>query len=141
MTRSLKGILLLFIEPYITGTRDSEKYIFPYITKVSVAINSSLNMLYNEGIKSQNMLVEASRFFVKEKSKTEHMTLQKFYTGNKFGLVIDLRSMVDQTIHGSGTRLVNTTDGFQLQIERKTKSFCNLNCHVFVSRQLESVQF
>ena len=31
--RSVKGILLLFVEPYATGTRDSEKYIFPDLKK------------------------------------------------------------------------------------------------------------
>ena len=46
------------------------------------------------------------------------MTLKKFYTDNKFGLLIDLRSMASQEMHGSGTHLVNTTDGVQLEIER-----------------------
>ena len=31
--RSMKGLLLLFVEPYTGGTRDSEKYIFPDIKK------------------------------------------------------------------------------------------------------------
>ena len=31
--RSMKGILLLFVEPYTAGTRDSEKYIFPDLKK------------------------------------------------------------------------------------------------------------
>ena len=31
--RSMKGILLLFVEPYTAGTRDSEKYIFPTLKK------------------------------------------------------------------------------------------------------------
>ena len=31
--RSMKGILLLFVEPYTAGTRDSEKYIFPALKK------------------------------------------------------------------------------------------------------------
>ena len=42
--RSLKVILLLFVEPYSAGTRDSEKYVFPELTKVSVTINGSPNM-------------------------------------------------------------------------------------------------
>jgi len=78
------------------------------------------------------------------------MTPQKFYTDNKFGLLIDLRSMADQTMHGSGTRLVNTTDGVQLEIKRKASGSGNVNCHVFVvsdsqfnivDKQLESLQF
>ena len=31
--RSMKGILLLFVEPYTAGTRDSEKYTFPALKK------------------------------------------------------------------------------------------------------------
>ena len=45
------------------------------------------------------MWEEARHFFVKEKNKTENINLTKFYTGDKFWLLIDLRSMADQTIH------------------------------------------
>ena len=75
--------------------------------------------------------------------------MTKFYTGDNFGLLIDMRSMADQDIHGSGKRIVNSTDGDQLEIERKAERSGNVNCHVFViadsqfnimERQLESVQ-
>ena len=59
-------------------------------------------MLYNNGIESRDIWSEVSRFFMKEKHKPQFMNLQKFYTGNKFGLLIDLRSMVSQEMHGSG---------------------------------------
>ena len=55
----------------------------------------------------------------------------KFYTDNKFKLVIDLRSMTDTTMQGSGVRLVNTKDGVFLEIKRKTSASGNLKCHVF----------
>jgi len=148
--RSLKAILLLFMEPYDRGARDSKKYIFPDLTKVSVTINGSPNMLYNNGIEGKDMWEEARRFFVKEKNKTENMNLTKFYTGDKFGLLIDMRSMEDQTMHGSGTRIVNSTDGVQLEIERKAVGTGKVNCHVLViadsqfnisGRQLQSVQY
>ena len=147
--RSMKGILLLFVELYTAGTRDSEKYIFPDLKKISVTVNGSPNMLYNNGIESRDIWSEVSRFFIKEKYKPQHMTLEKFYTKNKFGLLIDLRSMASQKMHGSGTRLVNTTDGVQLEIERDGKGTGTVNCHVFiisdcqfniVDNQLESVQ-
>jgi len=76
--------------------------------------------------------------------------LKKFYTGNRFGLLIDLRSMANQTMHGSSTRLVNTTDRVQLEIERKSTGSGDVYCHIFVisdaqfsilGRQLESVQY
>ena len=81
--RSLKAVLLLFEEPYTEGTRDSEKYIFPDITKVKVTIKGQPSMVYNSGIAGTDMWVEAHCFFVKEKNKTEHINLTKFYTGDK----------------------------------------------------------
>ncbi|KAL9982942.1 hypothetical protein ACROYT_G005057 [Oculina patagonica] len=76
-------------------------------------------MLYNNGIEGMDIWGEVKRFYMKEKNQTQHMTLQKFYTEDKFGLLIDLRSMADHSMHGSGTRLVNTKDGVQLELERK----------------------
>ncbi|KAL9953603.1 hypothetical protein ACROYT_G041046 [Oculina patagonica] len=146
--RSMKGILLLFIEQYNKGARSSEKYINSDLTKVSVTVNGSPNMLYNNGIEGMDIWKEVKRFYMKEKNKTQHMTLQKFYTEDKFGLLIDLRSMTDHSMHGSGKRLVNTKDGVQLELERKAGGSGNLNCHIYVisdaqmnimGRQLESV--
>ena len=53
-------------------------------------------------------------------------------------------------MHGSGTRIVNSSDGVQLEIERNANGSGVVNCHVFVisdaqfnimGRQLESVQY
>ena len=65
--RSMKGILLLFVEPYTAGTRDSEKDIFPDLKKIGVTINGSPNMLYNNGIESRDIWSEVSRFFHERK--------------------------------------------------------------------------
>ena len=147
--RSMKGILLLFVEPYTAGARDSEKYGFPDIEKVGVTINGSPNMVYNNGLEGEDAWRQASRFFMKENHKPQHMTLQKYYAEDKFGLLIDLRSMASQEMHGSGTRLVNTTDGVQLEIKRTTGKG-PFKCHVFVisdaqfniqNRQLDSVMY
>ena len=146
----MKGLLLLFVEPYTAGARDSEKYIFPDIKKISVTIKGLPNMLYNNGIESQDIWTEVSRFFMKEKHKPQHMNMQKFYTDDKFGLLIDLRSMASQEMHGSSTRLANTTDGIQLEIERSATGSGDVNCHIFIisdsqfnvmNKQLESVQY
>ena len=147
--RSMKGILLLVVEPYTAGARDSEKYGFPDLEKVHVTINGAPNMLYNNGIEGEDAWRQTSRFFMKQKHKPQHMTLQKFYAEDKFGLLIDLRSMASHEMHGSGTRLVNTTDGVQLEIKRKTGKG-PFNCHVFVisdaqfniqNRQMDSVMY
>jgi len=108
------------------------------------------NRLYNNGIEGKDMWEEARNLFVKEKNKTEHMNMTKFYTDDKFGLVIDMRSMADRDMHGSGMRIVNSADGVQLEIERKAEGSGDVKYHVFVisdsqfnlmDRQLESVQF
>ena len=58
--------------------------------------------------------------------------------------------MESQKMHGSGTRIVNSTEGIQLEIERDGKGSGKVNCHVYVisdaqfnimSSQLQSVQY
>jgi len=81
------------------------------------------------------------------------MDMTKFYTGDRFGLVIDMRTMADQSMHSSGTCIVNSTDGVQLEIERKKseqKDAGNVKYHIFViadsqlnlmGSQVEDVQY
>ena len=158
--RSLKGILLLFINPYKAGARDTEHYFNPDITKVSVTVNGRPDRVYNEGISGKDMWNELTRYF-KPQGHTHkrgqpyaggspNMTLANYLTANKFGLWIDLRSMADTTMHGNGQRLVNTQDGVQLEIERTASGSGTTNCHIFsisdsqmniMGQQLESVQF
>ena len=59
--RSLKGILLLFINPYNPGARDSENYFNPDITKVTVTVNGVPNRVYNDGISGKDMWNEITR--------------------------------------------------------------------------------
>ena len=130
--KSLKAILLLFTEPYTAGARDSEKYVFPDLTKVQVTINGSPNMIYNNGLVAEDLWEEASRFFVRGENKTEHMTPKLFLAEDRFGLLIDFRCMADRTMHGSGVRLVNSTDGVQLELVRNASGSGTINCQVFV---------
>ena len=159
--RSLKGILLLFINPFLAGARDTESYFNPDITKVKVTVNGVPNRVYNEGISGTDMWNELTRYFnprghtLKKGSHTPssgrpNMTLAKYLTGNKFGLWVDLRSMADTTLHGNGQRLVNTQDSVQLEIERTASGSGTTNCHVFtmsdsqlniMARQFQEVQY
>ena len=92
---------------------------------------------------------EISRFFSNQKGKS-NITLTRFYTDNKFDLLIDLRCMEDNTMHGSGTRLVNNKDVVHLEIERNASGSGNVNCHIYtisdaqiniMDRQLQPVQY
>ena len=99
---------------------------------------------------------EVSRFFGTKSKKSgggndrPNMNLTKYFTDNKFGLLIDLRSMADTSMHGNGQRLVNTKDGVHLNIERKTSGSGIVKCHIFsisdsqmkiMERQLQAVQY
>ena len=149
--RSLKGILLLFITPYNPGARDSENYFNPDITNVDVTVSGVPGRVYNKGIKGKKMWKEITRYFnPSPNSDLSNMTLVKYLTANKFGLWIDLRSLADTTMHGSGQRLVNTQDGVQLEITRKASGSGTSFCHIFtisdaqlniMARQLESINF
>ena len=49
------------------------------------------------------------------------MTPSEFYAGDRFILFMDLRSITENDLHGSGMRLVNTKEGVQLAINRNLK--------------------
>ena len=58
--------------------------------------------------------------------------------------------MAGQEMRGSGTRIVNSSDGIQLEIERDKKGTKNINCHVYIisdsqfniqNKQLDSVMY
>ena len=148
--RSLKGILLLFINPFTAGARDTEQFFNPDITKVKVTVNGVPNRVCNEGLNGSDMWQELTRHFKPFTNGRPNMTLAKYLTSNKFGLWIDLRSMADTTMHGNGQRLVNSQDGVQLEIDRKASGSGTTNCHIFtvsdsqmniIKQQLESVQY
>ena len=107
-------------------------------------------MLYNNGIEGKDFYEEAYRFFKPKNNKKLFIDMKKFFTNDNFGLLIDLRSMRDQSLHGSGTRLVNTKDGVQHELEMKASGSGEVKCHVFVisdsqlnimGQQLASVQY
>ena len=146
--RSLKGILLLFINPFVAGAKETEQYFNPDITNVKVTVNSVPNRVYNDGIGGSDMWQELTRHF--KPQTPPNMTLTKYLTDNKFGLWIDLRSMADTTMHGSGQRLVNTQDGVQLEITRTASGSGTTDCYIFtvadaqmdiMGQQLTSVQY
>ena len=129
--RSLKGILLLFINPFTAGARDTEQFFNPDITKVKVTVNGVPNRVCNEGLNGSDMWQELTRHFKPSTNGRPNMTLAKYLTSNKFGLWIELRSMADTTMHGNGQRLVNSQDGVQLEIDRKASGSGTTNCHIF----------
>ena len=124
----MKGLLLLFYEPY-TGAKDSEKTFNPDITDVKVVVNVIPNKIYSQGMKMRDFWEEIFRRFGKENSSLD---ATDFYNGDRFALFIDLRSMKENNLHGSGLRLVNTKEGVHLMIKRNTSGSGNAKCNIFI---------
>ena len=101
--RSMKGILFLFCETHVEGTRDSEKFFNPDITDVKISINGIPNKVNSQGLEPRDQWEEVLQHFdATNGGNTDNMDATKFYTGDKFGLFIDLRSTRDGKMHGSG---------------------------------------
>ena len=79
------------------------------------------------------MYREAVRFFSNDECKylgTNCVSQRKYYT-DKFACVIDFRTVDDDTVSGSGRKLMGTQAGILLQIGKETTT-TDLTCHVFV---------
>ena len=61
-----------------------------------------------------------------------NVNFTKFFTQDNFCLFINPCSLRDQVIYGSRLRLVNTKDGIQLELNRKTLGSGSLKCHIFI---------
>ena len=114
--RSMTGILLLFTENSTAGERDSEKFVNPGITSVQINIDGVPNMLYFKGMLPTDQWESIKQRF--PRSLESEVTETNFYTEDKFALWIDLRSHVDNEIHGLGLALKDTRDGVKLEIRR-----------------------
>ena len=123
----MKAIVLLF-------TGDSERFVFPNLTRVNVTVEGNPNDIYSEGLAKRDMYREAVRFFSSAECEkylgTNCVTRRKYYT-DKFACVIDFRTVDDETVSGSGRKLVGTQAGILLQLEKEATT-TNLSCHVFV---------
>ena len=114
---SMKGIVFLFCEPYVEGARDSERFFNPNITDVKVSINGIPNKVNSQGMEPREQWEEVLQHFAATNGgNRDNMDATKFYTGDKFGLFIDLRSMREGKMHGSGLELDNSKGGVDLKI-------------------------
>ncbi|KXJ07079.1 hypothetical protein AC249_AIPGENE2238 [Exaiptasia diaphana] len=123
--RSMSGILMLFVDPYAAGARDSEKFVYPKITKVNVNVDGMPNKLYGKG-----MLPTDFWTAIVNRIGITDITQKDFYT-NKFALWIDLRTYYDNNMHGGGLVLNSTKDGVKLEIKRTAGGSGNITCYMF----------
>ena len=129
--KSMTAVILLFTKK---GSTDSEEFLFPNLTNVNVSVEGNPDAVYSGGLKKRNMYREAVRFFGSSTCDkylgSKCVSRRKYYT-DKFACVIDFRTVDDDTVSGSGRKLVGTQAGILMEIEKEAKT-SDLNCHVFV---------
>ena len=122
--KSLKDILVLFEEekPY---KRDRSKFYNLKIEKVSVTIEGKPNQLYSQGMRLFEQYDETRKNFAEGKQKDnnadelqKHLQLHDLsvreYLTDKYALWIDFRMIDENTLHGTGRRIENASEGITL---------------------------
>ena len=138
--RSMKGILMLFEDPDKTSTED---FVNPNITKVKMTIEGVPNQLYSQGMRQYQQWDEINKYFAltsKRDKETDKVAKDLYfsdtniakYLTKRFALWLDLRSTDDNTLHGSGRRIENASEGITVQIEKEQGPDENLNIYLFI---------
>ena len=128
--RSLTGILCLFTEESVAGTRDSEKFVNPMITSVNFNIDGMPNKFYSKGMIPADFWESLKKRFDTRGAEVKQID---FYSDNKFALWIDLRTHRDNDIHGGGFLLNNTRDGVKMEIRQQTGGGSGkVTCYMFL---------
>ena len=123
--QSLWGLLLLFLDKRDGFVNKKEEFYNSSVKKILVTINGMLHQLYAGGLKARDIYPELKKYFYKENSDVNN----EEFLSTKFGLWIDTRLSIDNTLHGNG-RAVDK--GMVIQIEKASKvSGGDLMCYVF----------
>ena len=104
--RSLQGLLLLFLDKRDDFGNKNEKFYNPSIKKILVTINGMPHQLFATGLQAREIYPELKKYFYKENSD---VTWEDFLT-TKFGLCIDTRSRIYNTLQGSGKKWYIVSD-------------------------------
>ena len=141
--RSMKGLLLLFVDHADAFQRDTEAFYNPHITKVEVTIEGVPNELYAQGLRAYQQWDEARKFHASGSKRhpmvgvvAKDLALADVslpeYLISKYALWLDLRSSDDDQLHGTGRRIENASEGVTLQITKKPETAGVLDVYVFL---------
>lgn len=137
--RSLKGVLLLFEDPAAGAMgpafgRNSESFYNPLITKVQVTVEGIPNQLYAQGLLPYQHWDEAIKGNFRETLRDSELpfTDQTRFFLTSYGLWLDFRTGDDQTVHGSGRRIENASEGITVQLDKTAQAAGALNCYVYL---------
>ena len=115
------------LEPY---KRDKSKFYNPKIQKVSVIVEGKPNQLHAQGMRSFEQYDEICKYFAEGKQKDNNVNeVQKQlqlndlsvgeYLTDRYALWLDFRMMDENTLHGTGRRIENASEGITYRLRRK----------------------
>ena len=126
-----------------TQTGQALKSIITPRSQVEVTIESVPNQLYSKGMLAYQQWDEINEYFaltLKRDKETDKVAkdlnfsdtnIEKYFT-TRFALWLDLCSTDDNTLHGSGRRIENASEGVIIQFETEQESNENLNIYLFI---------
>ena len=112
-SKSLKGVLLTFTKERSATkfTHDTEEFFNPKITKVEVTVEGVPNELYAQNMEYRHQYDEIVKHFaegrlketgaIQEDLQLHNVNIASYYT-DKYALWLDLRTIDDNKLHGSG---------------------------------------
>ena len=144
-SKSLKGMLLIFIKERSATkfNRDTEEFLNPKITKVEVTVEGVPNELYAQNMEYRHQYDEILKRFaecqlkeagaIQKDLQLHSVNIASFYT-DKYALWLDFQTIDDNSLHGSGRRLENTSEGIRLEITKEAGSVGKLSCYLYIFR-------
>ena len=142
-SKSLKGVLLIFTQERSATkfARDTEEFYNPKITKVEVTVEGVPNELYAQNMEYRHQYDEIVKHFAEGRLKEagaiqkdlqlHNVNIASYYT-DKYALWLDFRTIDDNSLHGSGRRLENTSEGIRLQITKMAQPAGKLSCYLYI---------
>ena len=121
-SKSLKGVLLIFTKERSDTKfkRDTEEFYNPNITKVEITAEGSPNELYVQNVKYRHQCDEIVKHFgegrlkdadtIQKDLQLHYVNITSYYT-DKYAIWLDFRTTDNNTVHGLGRRLENTSEG------------------------------
>ena len=119
------------------------KFCNPKIQKVSVIVEGKQNQLYAQGMRSFEQYDEICKYFTEGKQRDndaneiqKHLQLYDLSLGeylvNRYALWLDFRTIDENELHKTGRCTANTSEGINLQIEKKAESAGALNAYIYL---------
>ena len=142
-SKGLKGVLLIFTQERSATkfARDTEEFYNPKITKVEVTVEGVPNELYAQNMEYRHQYDEIVKHFaegwlkeagaIQKDLQLHNINIASYYT-DKYALWLDFRTIEDNTLHGLGRQLENTSEGIRLQITKKAESAGKLSCYLYI---------